>query len=364
MKTPQRFSHKPKIGKTQITLLEKLSNAVGVSGCEKEIREIVLSEIKPNADEIKIDALGNILAIKHALTQPAMRVMLAAHMDEVGFMIVEDQENGLFSFDPVGGIDERQLAAKPVLVGPDHLPGVIGAKPIHLSEADEIHHSISQKSMQIDVSPANSSKVKVGDYATFATRFFMKGDAMFGKALDDRLGVATLIELMKNCPPHLEILFAFTVQEEIGLRGARVAGYDFNPDLAFVIDSTPAFDFPPEAEGEENSRYNCRLGAGPAIYLADAGTISDPRLIRYLVSTAEKHALPFQFRQPGGGGTDAGSIHLTRTGVPTVSVSIPGRYAHSPVLLASRKDWENTLELMHAALFELDRTVLSVERHS
>jgi tetrahedral aminopeptidase len=305
-----------------------------------------------------------VLAVKHAKTQGALRVMLAAHMDEVGFMIVSDDENGLFSFEPVGGMDERQLAAKPVQVGPKKIPGVIGSKPIHLSEPGEMDHAIAMKSMKIDVSPANAGSVKVGDFATFATKFFRNGDAMFGKALDDRLGVVTLIELMRVCPPELELLFAFTVQEEIGLRGARIAGFDFKPDLAFVVDSTPALDFPPENEEEENSRYNCKLGLGPAIYLADAGTLSDPRLIRFLVSTAGKYAIPFQFRQPGGGGTDAGAIHLTRSGVPTVSISIPGRYAHSAVLLASQTDWANTLTLLHNALLEIDRQILSVERHT
>ncbi len=353
-----------KISKSQIALLEKLSNAVGISGFENEIREIVLQEIKPFADEIKVDAMGNILAVKHARKQSALRVMLAAHMDEVGFMIVSDDENGLYSFEPVGGIDERQLAAKPVQVGPRHLPGIIGSKPIHLSEPGEMDHAITMKSMKVDVSPANAGSVKVGDFATFATKFFVNGDAMFGKALDDRLGVVTLIDLMKDSPPDLEILFAFTVQEEIGLRGARVAGYKFNPEVAFVVDSTPALDFPPENEEEENSRYNCRLGAGPAIYLADAGTLSDPRLIRFLVAIAEKHAIPFQFRQPGGGGTDAGAIHLTRAGVPTVSISIPGRYAHSPVLHASQKDWVHTLTLLRNTLLEIDRQVLSVDRHT
>lgn len=353
---------KPKINKTQLALLEKLSNAVGVSGCEDEVRAIVIEAIKPRVDEYRVDAMGNVLAVKHASAPDALRVMFAAHMDEVGFMLVEEDENGLFAFEPVGGMDERQLVAKPVIAGKDHIPGVIGAKPIHLASVEEMRHPIPMESLRIDVSPANSARLKIGDFATFATRFQQSGGSIFGKALDDRLGVASLIELTKKKAENLEILFAFTVQEEIGLRGARVAAYDFNPDLAFVVDSTPAFDFPAWEPGVENSRYNCRLGFGPAIYVADAGTLSDPRLIRFLTQIAEENHIPYQFRQPGGGGTDAGAIHLTRTGVPVVSISVPGRFAHSPILHAKVKDWENTLALLEAILNNVDRSILADER--
>ncbi len=351
-----------KINKAKLALLEKLSNAVGVSGCEDEVREIVIEEIKPYVDEYNVDAMGNVLAVKHASIKNALRVMFAAHMDEVGFMLVGEDDKGIFAFEPVGGIDERQLVAKPVVAGKDHIAGVIGAKPIHLASAEEKCHPVPMDSLRIDVSPANSGRLKIGDFATFATRFQLSGDSLFGKALDDRLGVASLIELTKKKADHLEILFAFTVQEEIGLRGARVAAYNFNPDLAFVVDSTPAFDFPAYEPGVENSRYNCRLGFGPAIYIADAGTLSDPRLIRFLTKIAEENHIPFQFRQPGGGGTDAGAIHLTRTGVPAVSISVPGRYAHSSILHAKVKDWENTLALLEAILNNVDRSILAEER--
>jgi len=353
---------KPKIGKAQLVLLEKLSNAVGVSGCEDEVRNIVIEEIKPFIDDYRIDAMGNVLAVKHASNANAMRVMFAAHMDEVGFMLVEEDGKGLFTFEPVGGMDERQLVAKPVIAGKDHIPGVIGGKPIHLASMDERLHPVPLESMRIDVSPAIAGRLKIGEFATFATRFQASGGSLFGKALDDRLGVASLIELIKKSPRHLELLFAFTVQEEIGLRGARIAAYEFNPDVAFVVDSTPAFDFPAWETGVENSRYNCRLGFGPAIYIADAGTLSDPRLIRFLTKIAEENQIQYQFRQPGGGGTDAGAIHLTRTGIPVVSISVPGRFAHSPILHAKIKDWENTLALLYAILNNVDRSILADER--
>jgi putative aminopeptidase FrvX len=350
-----------RIGSPQIAMLEKLSNANGVSGNEQEIRTIIQEYIKPLVDEIKVDAMGNLLALKHARSSNPVKVMMAAHMDEVGFMLVEEDGDGLFSFALVGGVDERQLLSKEIGIGKERVPGIIGSKPIHLLEADEIHNKVSVHSMRVDVAPANSKKVKPGDYGTFSTRFKRAGELLFGKALDDRLGVACLIEILKVIPDHIEFLAAFTVQEEIGLRGARVAAYAFNPDLAIVLDSTPAFDMP-RPDGLENTQYNSRLGAGPAIYLSDAGTLSDPRLIRFLVQTAEKNQIPFQFRQPGGGGTDAGAIHKTRSGIPSVSVSIPGRYAHTPVLLASIQDWENTIRLLIAALKNINLSILSEER--
>jgi len=350
----------PTIGTAQIALLEKLSNACAVSGDEQQVRKIVMEEIKAHAEDVRVDALGNVLAVRRAQSEGALRVMLAAHMDEIGFMIVDDDKEGLFRFELVGGIDVRVLPGKTVLVGKDNIPGVIGAKPIHLTEDGETGRKIPLESLRIDVGQ-NGAKIKPGDRATFATRFRQLGPSLVGKALDNRLGVATLIELVKNPPPNVELLAAFTVQEEIGLRGARVAAYACDPDLAIAIDSTPAFDLPAWDESE-NSAYNTRLGAGPAIYIADAGTLSDPRLVRHLARTAESAAIPFQFRQPGGGGTDAGAIHKVRAGIPSVSVSVPGRYAHTAAIVARLSDWQNTLALVYQSLSNLDRSILSVHR--
>lgn len=351
----------PRIGAEQIALLEKLSNACAVSGDEQQVRKIVLEEIKGHADEVRVDALGNVLAVKKARVPDALRVMVDAHMDEVGFMIVDDDKDGLFRFVAVGGVDERVLPGKTVLVGKDNLPGVIGAKPIHLTEHGETESKIPIDSLRIDVGLTGGNKVKIGDRATFATRFQQVGPSLIGKALDDRLGVATLIELVKHAPSKVELLAAFTVQEEIGLRGARVAAYGLQPDLAIAIDSTPAFDLPNWDE-HENSGYNTRLGGGPAIYIADAGTLSDPRLIRHLAQTAEALGIPYQFRQPGGGGTNAGAIHRVRSGVPSVSVSVPGRYAHTARLVARLSDWEYTLAMVYHGISRLERSILAVDR--
>jgi endoglucanase len=361
MKNEEILSQIPEIGEGQIKLLETLSNAVSVSGDEGEVRGIVMDAVKELADDVRVDALGNVLVTKKAKVENPIRVMIAAHMDEVGFMLVDDEGEGLFKFEIVGGIDNRQLVGKPVLVGKDKLPGVIGAKPIHLTTADERKNPIPLENLRIDVGPGNSKKCKVGDRATFATRFETWGPSLVGKALDDRLGVATLIELLKHTPGNIELLAAFTVQEENGLRGARVAAYSMHPDVAFVLDSTPANDLPVWDE-EENARYNVRLNHGPAIYRLDAATLSDPRLINLLTDTGDELGIPYQYRQPGKGGTDAGAIHKQRGGIPSVSISVPGRYAHTAVLIARREDWKNTLALVYATLCKISKDLFLADR--
>jgi len=349
------------IDNRQIALLERLSNAIAVSGDEREVRAIIAQEIETQVDDFKVDALGNILAVRKSKAKDPLRVMVAAHMDEIGFMLVEDEDGGWFRFETVGGIDSRQLVGKPVLVGKEHLAGVIGARPIHLTTAEERQNVIPMDQLRIDLGPENAKKVKPGDRAGFATRFLQVGPSLMGKALDNRLGVATLIELVKNPPENVELLAAFTVQEEVGLRGARVAAYALNPQVAIAVDSTPANDLP-DYDGEENTRYNTRLGAGPAIYVADIGTLSDPRLVRHLAQTGDALHIPYQFRQPGGGGTDAGAIHRQREGIPVVSVSVPGRYAHTAVMVARLEDWQNTLALLYHSLARLSPAVLAESR--
>lgn len=343
------------IGSPQIKLLEKLCNAMSVSGDEGEVRRIVLEEVKPHADEVKVDALGSVLVRRKSTGKKPLRVLLDAHMDEIGFMIVKDDGDGLYEFRPVGGIDERHLVGKQVIVGKDHTPGVIGAKPIHLTSSGERSHTVDVDSMRIDLGP--DGKAKAGDRAAFATKFRRVGPSILAKSIDNRIGVAILIELLKNAPYDVELCLAFSVQEEIGLRGATVAGYFFDPDLAIAVDSTPARDLP-DYDGRENYTYNTKLGLGPAIYPAHAPVISDPRLVNFLAKVAEKHKIPHQFRQPGGGGTDAGAIQQARSGVPVVSVSVPHRYTHSPISISRVDDWKNTLNLLHAALKEMTPTLI------
>ena len=344
------------LGAAQFKLLEKLCNAVGVSGDEGEVRKIVLDEVKPYADEVKVDALGSVLVTKRGTGRNRLRVMLDAHMDEIGFMIVADDGDGLYRFEHVGGIDNRHLLGKQVIVGKDHTPGVIGAAPIHLLSPDSRTRKVGVDSMRIDLGP--NGKAKVGDRATFATQFRRVGPLILSKSIDDRIGVAILIELLKHAPANVDLCLAFSVQEEIGLRGAKVAAHYFDPDLAFAIDSTPAHDLPMH-DGSESVSYNTKLGLGPAIYTVDGHTVHDPRLVRFLTETAEAQGIPYQLRQPGGGGTDAGSIQVARTGIPTVSISVPHRYTHSPISISRVDDWKHTLNLIHTALGRVTKSVIA-----
>jgi putative aminopeptidase FrvX len=355
-----------KVGAAQYRLLRRLCEACAVSGDESEVRDIVLEQVRPHAGDIQVDALGNVLVTRSGRKRSKrLRVMLAAHMDEIGFMLTHHDGEGIFRFETVGGIDPRQLPGKPVLVGHEHIPGVIGAKPVHLTTSSERKGTISVDSLRIDIGLGGNTKVKVGDRAAFATKYARVGPSIMAKALDDRLGVATLIELIKHAPENVDLLAAFTVQEEVGLRGAQVAAFAFDPDLGIAVDSTPAIDLPTWEEDRqegENSRYNTRLDDGPAIYLADSATLADPRLVRHLVDTAESGSIPYQIRQPGGGGTDAGAISRSRAGVPSISVSIPGRYAHTAAGIVRVTDWENTLVLLHTALSTMTPKLLATDR--
>jgi len=352
----------PAFGNPQLKLLERLCNVIAISGDEGEVRKIILDEIKPFADEVKVDAIGNVLATKsgsgngRVRVRVPVRVMLDAHMDEVGFMIVADDGEGIYRFENVGGIDVRHLVGKQVYVGKNHTAGVIGGKPVHLMSAEERTKKVQLESLRIDL--GLSGKANIGDRAGFATSFKRVGPSILSKSIDDRIGVATVIELLKNAPSNVDVCAAFTVQEEIGLRGAKVAAQYFNPDLAIAVDSTPANDLPMH-DDSENIAYNTKLGLGPAIYIADGSTLHDPRLVRFLVETAEAEKIPYQFRQPGGGGTDSAGIQRALAGIPSVSVSVPHRYTHSPVSISRVEDWKNTLNLLHAALKQITPALIA-----
>lgn len=353
------MAEKPTIGNAQLKLLEKLCNACAVSGDEGEVRQIVLSELKDYAEEPKVDALGNVLVIKKGTTRNRVRVMVSAHMDEVGFMLVAEDGEGLYRFETVGGIDVRQLVGKPVLVGKDHTPGVIGARPIHLTTYEERRRTIPLDALRIDL--GLGGKAKLGDRATFATKFRRSGPSLIAKSLDNRFGVATLVELVKHSPGNIDLLAVFSTQEEIGSRGAKVAAHAFDPEMAIAIDSTPANDLP-AWDNEENMTYNTKLGFGPALYTADASTLSDPRLVRHFAAVGDAEGIPYQMRQPGGGGTDAGAIHRSRAGIPSLSVSVPHRYTHSAASISRLDDWKNYLSLIHAALQRVTPSLLAGER--
>jgi endoglucanase len=342
-------------------LLQDLSQAVGVSGREGAVREIIYESAKSHVDEIQVDGLGNLITLKRGQgrDRDRIKVMVAAHMDEIGLMITGHDGNGGLKFRPVGGVLDVTLAGKRVQVGPDLLPGVIGVKPIHLLQGGEARRVAKKDSLVIDVG-ASSKKdaqgvAKVGDVATFLTPFVDMGPTLMGKALDDRAGCAALIELLRGEPFTFDLYAVFTVQEEVGLRGARVAAYKVEPDAALVLDCTPANDMPTRKDLSPNTV----LGKGPAIYIMGGRTFSDRRLVELLKEAGDQEGIPYQVRQPGGGGTDAGSIQLAREGVPVVSVSVPGRYIHSPAAIINKDDFANTPRLVRAALSRLTRDTLA-----
>jgi endoglucanase len=354
-------------------ILQELSDAIGVSGHEDAVRKIIAEAVRDHVDELRSDTIGNLFAVrlrplprgkKARGAKRTFKVMIAAHMDEVGLMITGFDASGGLRFQPVGGIDDRVLPGKVLLVGPDKIPGVIGAKPVHLLKGDEWKQVVKIDSMVIDIGASSKEEaeklVKLGQVAAFTTHYNKVGRTATGKAFDDRAGCAVLVELLRGGPAGAGARFpfdlhaVFTVQEEVGLRGARVAASAVEPDCAFVLEGTICDDLPKDKDTSPTTE----LGKGPAISLMDRSAFADRRLVDHLVATAEKLGIPYQFKQPGVGGTDAGAITRSKAGVPTVSVAVPCRYIHSPVARLSLDDFDNTVRLMRESLKRLTPDVL------
>ena len=339
-------------------ILRELSEAHGVSGNEDSVRSLLHDAVRNHVDHVEIDALGNLLTTKRGTADDPMRVMLAAHMDEIGLMVIGHGDKGMLKIRAVGGIDARMLPGTLLAVGPECVPGVIGIKPIHLTESGEMEKVSKVEDLVVDIGAKGKSEAEeaapLGTYATFATRYRELGPTVTGKAFDDRAGCAVLVELLRGEPFEFDLHAVFTVQEEVGLRGARVAAYAVDPDCAFALEGTIADDSPKEKDGSPTTK----LGKGPAITVMDRSFIADRRLVRLLTDTADELDIPHQFKQPGVGGTDAGVIHLARDGVPCATVSVPSRYIHSPVALLNLEDFENTVRLMRESLRRLTREIL------
>jgi putative aminopeptidase FrvX len=339
-------------------ILRELSEAVGVSGDEGDVRAILLDAVRGHVDEVKVDALGNVLAFQRGTGRQRLRVMLAAHMDEVGLMVAGHDNDGFLRVRAVGGIDPRLLPGALLQVGSEHIPGVIGVKPVHLLKEEEGQRAPKVDDLVVDVGARGKDEAKrlapLGTYAAFATRFRELGPTVTGKAFDDRVGCAVLVELLRGERFRFDIHAAFTVQEEVGLRGARVAAYAIEPDCAFALEGTIADDIPKDKDVSPTTE----LGQGPAITVMDRSFIADRRLVRLLTGTAEALGIPYQIKQPGIGGTDAGAIQPARGGVPSVTVAVPCRYIHSPVALMSLDDFDNTARLMRESLSRLTRRTL------
>jgi endoglucanase len=340
-------------------LLETLSNAFGPSGCEDEVRRLLARALRDQVDDLQTDALGNLIALKKGSGPgPRLKVMVDAHTDEVGFMITRFEKNGLLGFRAVGGIDPRLLMAKGVVVGKDRIPGVITAPPIHLTKPEQRKQVVKVDQLTIDIGASSDDEakglVKMGDYAAFDTRFQVLGKnglrTVKGKAFDDRIGCAAAAALAEG-EYAVDLYLSFSAQEEVGLRGARVAAFRIEPDVAFALEGTVCDDAPKK----EDTSPTTELGKGPAITFMDRSFVADKRLVRLLTEVADALDLPYQFKQPGVGGTDAGAIHLSKTGVPSATVSVPCRYIHGPVSMASLNDFDNLVTLLKATLQELTK---------
>lgn len=341
-------------------LLKQLTEAVGVSGAENEVRLLIRDLIVDHVDEWEVDTMGNLIALKKGTGDSDLRLLVDAHMDEVGLMITEICSDGSMKFDPIGGFDDRTLLAKVVQIGSKKVIGVIGAKPVHLLSQSERDRVVKMDAMRIDIGAKKSvgSKIEVGDRAAFVTKYEELGSTAVAKAFDNRAGCAALIELLRAEPYPFDLYAAFTVQEEVGLRGAQVAAYRVKPDAALILECTPAYDLP----GKEDVSPNVVLGKGPSIYVMDRGTIQDPRLVAHITKTAASHNIPYQIRQPGGGGTNTSVIQRSHGGVPAATIAVPGRYAHTPCMMISLEDYANVVKLAEATCRNLTKEI--VQRHN
>ena len=328
-----------------IKLLERLCKCDGISGDEGKVRELIIEEIKPYADSTTVDNLGNLIVHKQGKNRAKSRLMLSAHMDEVGLMVTDITSDGYLKFDEVGGIDRRVLLGKSVTVGKNRINGVIGVKPIHLCKGEENVRISELSEMYIDIGADSKEDalkhIKYGDSINFVSDFTATADSITSKALDDRFGCLVLIELIKR-ELEYDMDFAFVVQEEVGLRGAKVAAYTVDPELALVIETTTAADVP---EIDENKQV-CNLSDGAVISVMDRRTIYDKEMITLAFDCAAKSKIKAQYKRAVAGGNDAGVIHSSRSGVRTLAVSLPCRYLHSPNCVVNKQDCENMLKLV------------------
>jgi putative aminopeptidase FrvX len=337
-----------------VEILEKLSNANGVTGREGEVRELIKNYLKPYVDEIREDRLGNLIALKKG-KKDAPTVMIAAHMDEIGLMIKNIKKRGFLQFTKVGGIDDRILLAQKVIVHTDKGPlnGVVGSKPVHIETEEERKKVVNADKLFIDVGAKDKEEaekmgVQVGDVVSFDTKFArINEDIVLGKALDDRVGCAIMIEALKRLRKvDCNVYAVGTIQEEVGLRGATIAAFQVEPDVGIALDATVAGDTPGVGEGEAPAK----MGEGPVLTVADAGLIAHPKVLRLLIDSAKENKIPYQLETGIRGATDAARISLSREGVPSGVIAVASRYIHSPAAILSLDDAEKTVKLVVAVI--------------
>lgn len=320
-------------------LIQKLVETQGPSGYETQIRSVIRSEVEPYADELQVDALGNLIVRKGKGKAGGMKIMLAAHMDEIGVMVTQVDENGFIRFTTLGGVRPYTCVGGRVrfLNGTS---GVISMEPL-----DDMSKMPTIEQLYIDLgcSGKQGSPVRIGDVATFDRPFLDLGGRLVAKALDDRIGAAVLIEALRQIKktPH-QLYFVFSTQEEVGVRGATTAAFGIDPDLGLAVDVTGTGDTPRRTK----VRMEVGLGKGPAIKVRDGGMLADRRVVDWMVQAAEKLGLPYQMEILEGGSTDARAMQLTRAGIPAGCISIPCRYVHSPSEMVDFEDVQNAVHLL------------------
>ena len=329
-------------------LLKELCLADGVSGDESAVRELIMSRIK-DVCEYRVDNLGSIICFKKGKKTPAKKLMVCAHMDEVGFIVTYIRLDGTLSFGNVGGIDPSVVIGRQVRVGKDRISGVVGSTAVHNLSKEQREKAPKTDSLYIDIGAADRAEaekyVSPGDCAYFDSEFTDMGSCIKSKAIDDRAGCAMMTELLHE-ELEYDTYFVFNVQEEIGLRGATASAYSVAPDYAIVLETTTAADI----DGASGAKRVCEVGKGPVVSFMDRHTMYDKELYRLAFDIAEEQGIPCQTKTMIAGGNDAGAIHISGRGVRTMAVSLPCRYLHSPSSVIAGADLENTYKLVKSLI--------------
>lgn len=340
-----------------VSLLKQICEIPGAPGFEKPVRDLVISLVKPHVDELHIDNIGNVIALKKGVRNPdGKRVMLAAHMDEIGFIVSHIDEQGFLRFNTLGGFDPKTLTAQRVIVhGKKDFIGVMGSKPIHVMTPEEKTKLPKTTDFFIDLGMPKEEVEKyitIGDPVTRDRELIEMGDCVNCKSIDNRVAVFIVIEALKQLKnPAYDVYATFTVQEEVGIRGANVAAHSINPDFGIALDTTIAFDVPGAAPHEKVTE----LGKGTAIKIMDAMTICDYRMVAFMKHIATKESISWQPELLTAGGTDtAGVQRMGKQGAIAGAISIPTRHLHQVIEMAHKSDIADSISLLVACLEQLD----------
>lgn len=340
-----------------VKLLKEICEAPGAPGFEKPIRDLVIQAIKDHVDEYSIDRMGNIIAIKKSKKNPeSKKVMVAAHMDEIGFLVSHIDDNGFIRFQTLGGFDPKTLTAQRVIIhGKEEVIGVMGSKPIHVMKPEERNKPAKIEDYFIDCGMSKEEVeklVEIGNPITRERGLIEMGNCVNCKSLDNRISVYILVEALKKIQnPAFDFYGVFTVQEEVGLRGANVASHTINPDFGIALDTTIAYDLP----GAQAHEKVTELGKGTAIKLMDAMTICDSRMVKFLKATAAKHDIKWQPEILAAGGTDtAGLQRMGKDGSIAGAISIPTRHLHQVIEMCNKDDVTASINLLIHALEDID----------